>query len=58
MNLKKESRPCGECIHFRKDIGANVMGICNKKLMTVISNMYVGYKKEEGTCFEQLKNKQ
>jgi len=51
-NLITENRPCGDCKHFRKDFGANVIGICQKLLMTVTENMKVTYEKNKGTCFE------
>ena len=47
-----ETRLCGECKNFKLDAGANVMGTCSKKLMTVISSMYINYRKEDGSCFE------
>lgn len=51
-------RPCGECRHFRLDVGARVMGICGPKLMCVTSTMHVTFSlipepfKREGLCFE------
>jgi hypothetical protein len=50
--LVAETRVCGNCKNFKLDVGANVMGTCSKKLMIVISSMYVTYKIEEGSCFE------
>ena len=47
-----ENRLCGDCKNFKLDAGANVMGTCGKKLMTVISSMYINYRKDEGSCFE------
>jgi hypothetical protein len=47
-----ETRLCGDCKNFKLDAGANVMGTCSKKLMTVISSMYINYRKEDGSCFE------
>ena len=47
-----ETRECGNCKHFKLDVGANVMGTCSKKLMTVLSDMFINYKQEDGTCFE------
>jgi hypothetical protein len=47
-----ETRLCGDCKNFKLDAGANVMGTCGKKLMTVISSMYINYRKEDGSCFE------
>jgi hypothetical protein len=47
-----ETRECGNCKHFKLDTGANVLGTCSKKLMTVTSSMFINYKKEDGTCFE------
>lgn len=55
-------RPCGECRHFRLDIGARVMGTCGPNLMTVTSNMRVSYyvdglanalEGRPGLCFEE-----
>ncbi len=51
-NYIAETRLCGECKNFKLDAGANVMGTCCKKLMTVISSMYINYLKEDGSCFE------
>lgn len=51
-------RPCGECCHFKLDLGANVMGICGPKLMTVTSTMFMTYSlhpdpvSRSGLCFE------
>lgn len=50
-------RPCGECRHFALDIGANVMGTCGPKLMTVTSSMRVTYAVDPtpdraGLCFD------
>lgn len=51
-------RPCGECRHFKLDPGANVIGICSPKLMTVTSTMLVTYAidahpaERPGLCFE------
>lgn len=47
-----ETRKCGNCKHFKLDLGANLMGTCSKKLMTVLKDMFINYKQEEGTCFE------
>ena len=47
-----ETRKCGNCKHFKLDLRANLMGTCSKKLMTVLKDMFINYKKEEGTCFE------
>lgn len=47
-----ETRECGNCKHFKLDVGANVMGTCSKKLMGVLSDMFINYKQEDGTCFE------
>lgn len=47
--LKVETRPCKDCIHFKKDTRYNKLGICMPKLMTVTEDMKVAFKKE--TCF-------
>ena len=49
----QETRPCGACNFFKLDFGANVLGLCSKKLMTVTSITCVQYKEENGTCFKQ-----
>jgi|GEM_PF-3522362 ribosomal protein S27AE len=46
-----ESRQCGSCHNFKLNQGANVIGGCLPKLMTVISTMHVTYKIKDGTCF-------
>jgi len=47
-----ETRLCGDCKNFKLDAGANITGTCCKKLMTVISSMYINYRKGDGSCFE------
>lgn len=47
-----ETRECGNCKHFKLDLGANLMDTCSKKLMTVLSDMFINYKQEDGTFFE------
>jgi len=44
-----ESRKCGDCKQFHLDRGANVLGICRKKLMTVTSCLQVFYKTKRKT---------
>ncbi len=49
-----ETRACSECTCFRIT-SANIFGnisTCKKKLMTVLPDMHVYYKIDEGTCFE------
>ncbi len=52
IGLALETRSCGECKNFKLDHGANVMGTCCKKLMSVISTLQITYKPEQGSCFE------
>lgn len=52
-------RPCGECRHFKLDLGARVMGICGPNLMAVTSCMFVSYAIEptpdrSGLCFASI----
>ena len=46
-----DERPCGDCQHFKKHLGANKMGGCNKHSMFVTECMHVTFKVAEGTCF-------
>lgn len=58
--MQVHDRPCGECRHFRLDMGARVLGSCGPKLMAVTSGMHVTYYVEgladnigrPGLCFE------
>lgn len=49
--LVVESRVCGDCAHFKPYTGANGVGICQIKFMTVIDTMEVTFKAKDGTCF-------
>ncbi len=51
-----ESKPCGECQHFKRELGSNVIGYCRPKLMTVTSSLNVTYRVSDGTCFLQKIN--
>jgi len=48
-----DSRPCGECKHYLKDVLAfsGKVGICKLKLIRVIEDMHVTYKIADGTCW-------
>jgi len=48
-----DSRQCGECKHYQKDVLAfsGKVGICNLKLIRVIEDMNVTYKITDGTCW-------
>lgn len=50
--LIQETRPCGDCRNFNKI--PFCISVCTKKLMTVTSDLKVCYKKQEGTCFEEI----
>lgn len=52
--LVTETRPCGECEHF-KDMGKFYIPICKKKLMGVTRGMHVSFKRTEGTCWTKPK---
>ena len=48
--LEEETRKCSNCKHYKK---LHDGSICTKKLMSLIPDMFVTYKVDEGTCFEQ-----
>lgn len=50
-----EKRTCSQCKCFKLLTGGipSNLPICRKKLMTVLSDMHVYYRIEEGTCFEE-----
>jgi hypothetical protein len=43
--LTLETRQCGSCKNFKLNNGFNSIGSCQRKLMTVVSGMFVSYKK-------------
>lgn len=54
--LVTETRPCKDCACSKKDLTANILLICQKKLMSVTPDMLMSYYEDNGTCF-QLKTK-